>query len=130
MDSIRDWNTRQTRRASTNAQAETPSSSGKPRLRQGYLETVGRVSADPAIGRCAPSRAPCIIPRMHVWSDQPDGSRARDTNGIRIVDRTTGAVRTRVEHLVTWQEEGGRVVFLGLDEGCRPVTLTTMYSYR
>jgi hypothetical protein len=66
---------------------------------------------------------------MHSWTDQPDGSRVRETNGIRIVDRTAGAARARVEHLVTWQEEGGRVVVLGLDGACRPVTMTTMYSY-
>jgi hypothetical protein len=34
-----------------------------------------------------------------------------------------------IEHLVTWQEDGGHVVVLGLDESCRPAYLTTLYSY-
>jgi hypothetical protein len=34
-----------------------------------------------------------------------------------------------IEHLVTWQEEGGHVVVLGLDATCRPAYLTTLYSY-
>jgi hypothetical protein len=35
-----------------------------------------------------------------------------------------------VEHLVTWQADGGEVVVLGLDETCRPVGIATLYSYR
>ena len=66
---------------------------------------------------------------MPDWKDQPDGSRMRVSNGIRIVDRTTRRAEGDVEHLVTWQEDGGKVVVLGLDRACRPVTLTTMYSY-
>lgn len=69
-----------------------------------------------------------------TWDDRPDGSRVRRSNGIRIVDHT----RTRgrhdeqnggIEHLVTWQEDGGAVVVLGVDAACRPVYLTTFYSY-
>lgn len=68
----------------------------------------------------------CTMPR---WTDEPDGSRVRVTNGIRIVDRTRHLAESGVEHLVTWQEDGGRVLVLGLDKACRPVTLTTMYSH-
>jgi hypothetical protein len=67
------------------------------------------------------------------WEDQPDGSRMRIANGIRIIDRTTrNALQpdaTGIEHLVTWQDEGGRMVVLGLDPACRPVYTTTLYSY-
>ena len=41
------------------------------------------------------------------WSEQPDGSRARHENGIRI---------SRIEHLVTWKDEqAGEVVVMGVD---------------
>jgi hypothetical protein len=69
------------------------------------------------------------------WEELPDGSRVRLANGIRIVDRTT-RVRdveepepTGIEHLVTWREDGGRVIVLGLDEACQPVYQTTLYDY-
>ncbi|MGI9099479.1 MAG: hypothetical protein ACR2H2_13500 [Solirubrobacteraceae bacterium] len=45
------------------------------------------------------------------------------------MDRTRHLAESGVEHLVTWQEDGGRVLVLGLDKACRPVTLTTMYSH-
>jgi len=64
----------------------------------------------------------CTMPR---WTDEPDGSRVRVTNGIGIVDRTRRLAESGVEHLVTWQEDG----VPGLDKACRPVTLTTMYSH-
>jgi hypothetical protein len=35
-----------------------------------------------------------------------------------------------IEHLATWQEEGGHVVVLGLDATCRPSHLTTLHDYR
>jgi hypothetical protein len=58
----------------------------------------------------------------------------RRSNGIRIIDRTVSraggdAPPTEIEHLVTWQEDGGVVVVLGLDVACRPVSMTTMYAY-
>ena len=60
------------------------------------------------------------------WSEQPDGSRIRYENGIRIVDRTT---RSRIEHLVTWQDEqAGHVVVMGVDARCRPVYITALPS--
>jgi hypothetical protein len=58
------------------------------------------------------------------WSRQPDGSRIRYENGIRIVDRTT---RSPIEHLVTWQD-AGQVVVMGLDARCRPVYITALAS--
>lgn len=67
------------------------------------------------------------------WEEQPDGTRFRYANGIRIVDRSRRRLPepppSPVEHLVTWQEDGGRVIVLGLDASCRPHTITTMYSY-
>jgi hypothetical protein len=60
------------------------------------------------------------------WSEQPDGSRIRHENGIRIVDRTT---RSRIEHLVTWQDEqAGQVIVMGVDARCRPVYITALPS--
>ena len=60
------------------------------------------------------------------WSEQPDGSRARHENGIRIIDCTT---RSRIEHLVTWQDEqAGEVVVMGVDARCRPVDITALPS--
>jgi hypothetical protein len=34
-----------------------------------------------------------------------------------------------VEHLVTWQEAGGRVIVLGLDSDCRPLSISVLYAY-
>jgi hypothetical protein len=70
-----------------------------------------------------------------IWEEQPDGSRVRHANGIRIIDRSgqrgrTPAGASGIEHLVTWQEQGGRTVILGLDEACKPVYTTTLYDYR
>lgn len=71
------------------------------------------------------------------WEQRPDGTRERLVNGIRIVDRTGAGDRPPrrpeappVEHLVTWQEDGGRVIVLGLDADCKPVSTTTLYDYR
>lgn len=68
------------------------------------------------------------------WEEQPDGSRARLSNGIRIIDRSKQRSipepePTGIEHLVAQQDEGGQVVIIGLDAGCRPVYVTTLYSY-
>ena len=71
------------------------------------------------------------------WEEQPDGSRVRLSDGIRITDRTPRGARAgadehalaAAEHLVTWQEDGGRVVVLGLDERCRALSIATLYSY-
>jgi hypothetical protein len=64
--------------------------------------------------------------QRHDWSEQPDGSRIRHENGIRIVDRTT---RSPIEHLVTWQDEqAGQVVVMGVDARCRPVYITALPS--
>lgn len=61
-----------------------------------------------------------------AWNEQPDGSRVRRVNGIRIVDRTT---RSRIQHLVTWQDErAGQVVVMGVDARCRPVYITALPS--
>ena len=61
-----------------------------------------------------------------AWNEQPDGSRVRRVNGIRIVDRTTGS-RSRIQHLVTWQDEqAGQVVVMGVDARCRPVYITAL----
>lgn len=80
------------------------------------------------------SRAISENAEQHQWEQQPDGSRVRYANGIRIVDRGSRRAlpeppASDVEHLVTWQEEGGRVIVLGLDAACKPRTITTMYSY-
>jgi hypothetical protein len=73
-------------------------------------------------------------PESPQWQPQPDGSRIRHSNGIRIVDRTRqpalpAVEPSPIEHLVTWQEPGGHVLVLGLDAGCKPISLTTMYAY-
>ena len=60
--------------------------------------------------------------------EQPDGSRVRWDNGIRIVDRTTRLRRPEIEHLVTWPEQGGQVMVMGLDASCRPVYITALPS--
>lgn len=62
------------------------------------------------------------------WQDRPDGSRARILNGIRIVDRSgrAPAPEAAIEHLVTWQEDGSRMVVLGLDARCRPVSIAAL----
>jgi hypothetical protein len=60
------------------------------------------------------------------WEYQPDGSRVRLSNGIRIVDRTSRAAASRIEHLFALQEPDGAVVVVGLDAGCRPIYTTTM----
>jgi hypothetical protein len=60
------------------------------------------------------------------WEEQPDGSRVRRSNGIRIVDRTVRrAASGAIEHLVTW-EDGEGTVLMGLDAACRPVYLTRL----
>jgi hypothetical protein len=48
----------------------------------------------------------------------------RFENGIRIVDRTTPPI----EHLVTWSEQGGQIIVMGLDRSCRPVYITALQS--
>jgi hypothetical protein len=36
---------------------------------------------------------------------------------------------TEIEHLVTWQEDDGRViVVLGLDSACRPLSISVLYA--
>jgi hypothetical protein len=60
------------------------------------------------------------------WKEQPDGTRVRWENGIRIVDRTTR--RPEIEHLVTWPEQGGQVMVMGLDTSCRPIYITALQS--
>ena len=62
------------------------------------------------------------------WSWQPDGSRVRWDNGIRIVDRTSPRPRPDIEHLVTWPDQGGQMVVMGLDASCRPVYITALQS--
>ena len=60
------------------------------------------------------------------WEHQPDGSRVRLSNGIRIVDRSSRAAPRRIEHLYALLEPDGKVVVVGLDAGCRPVSTTAM----
>jgi hypothetical protein len=62
------------------------------------------------------------------WTQLPDGSRARWDNGIRIVDRTQRPRPDAIEHLVTWPEQGGNLVVMGLDASCRPVYITALQS--
>jgi hypothetical protein len=62
------------------------------------------------------------------WSEQPDGSRVRWDNGIRIVDRTMRIPKNEIEHLVTWPEQSGQVVVMGLDASCRPIYITALPS--
>jgi hypothetical protein len=62
------------------------------------------------------------------WIELPDGSRAPWDNGIRIVDRTQRRRLPAIEHLVTWPEQGGNVVVMGLDASCRPVYITALQS--
>jgi hypothetical protein len=74
--------------------------------------------------------------RKPEWEERPDGSRVRIVNGIRIVDRSDrvpppeGASDAQpngpIEHLVARQEEGGRVVIIGLDAEGRAVYTTTL----
>ena len=40
-----------------------------------------------------------------TWEPQPDGSRMKITNGIRITVRASRAA-ARIEHLIAWQERG------------------------
>jgi hypothetical protein len=75
--------------------------------------------------------------RKPEWEERPDGSRVRIVNGIRIIDRgdrsespqggSEPAPSGPIEHLVARQEEGGRVVILGLDAECRAVYTTTLH---
>jgi hypothetical protein len=60
------------------------------------------------------------------WTELPDGSRARWDNGIRIVDRAQRRRPAAIEHLVTWPEQSGNVVVMGLDASCRPVYITAL----
>ena len=65
------------------------------------------------------------------WQTQPDGSRVRLSNGVRIVDRTAIPKRaadeaSSIEHLVTWQEDDGSVVVIGLDGACQAVYSTVL----
>jgi hypothetical protein len=80
---------------------------------------------------------PDHTPRKPEWEERPDGSRVRIVNGIRIVDRSDRGESQQggneappseaIAHLVARQEEGGRVVILGLDVECRPVYTTTLH---
>jgi hypothetical protein len=56
------------------------------------------------------------------WEQQPDGSRTKVTNGIRITDRTRRRPAP-IEHLVA-DEQDGHAVIVGLDARCRPVYVT------
>lgn len=58
------------------------------------------------------------------WEEQPDGSRIRFVNGIRIIDRRHQ--HTVIEHLVARRERDGRVVVIGLDAQRRAVYATTL----
>lgn len=75
-----------------------------------------------------PGPLPSSGMQRNDWSEQPDGSRVRWENGIRIVDRTTRRPAAAIEHLVTWPEQNGQVVVLGLDVSCRPVYITSLPS--
>lgn len=59
-----------------------------------------------------------------AWEHRPDGSRARITNGIKIIVRGSRR-RAAIAHLVTWQE-GATTCILGLDRSCRPVYTTAL----
>jgi hypothetical protein len=62
------------------------------------------------------------------WTEQPDGSRVRWDNGIRIVDRTQRLTTPGIERLVTWPDQAGQMVVMGLDASCRPVYITALQS--
>jgi hypothetical protein len=62
------------------------------------------------------------------WNEQPDGSRVRWDNGIRIVDRTPRIATPGIEHLITWPDQAGHMVVMGLDASCRPVYITALQS--
>jgi hypothetical protein len=66
--------------------------------------------------------------KPNEWSEQPDGSRVRWDNGIRIVDRTQRRRTADIEHLVTWPERGGQMLVMGLDASCRPVYIVALPS--
>jgi hypothetical protein len=53
------------------------------------------------------------------WEPQPDGSRTKISDGIRITVRPARA-EPRIEHLITWQERRETRI-LGLDASCTPV---------
>lgn len=59
-----------------------------------------------------------------AWEQQPDGSRTRIINGIRITLQPSRS-RPELEHLVTWQDSG-QMRILGLDRSCRPVYETSL----
>ena len=63
----------------------------------------------------------------------PDGPRAGLSNGIRIVGRSAITQQaldeaSRIQHLVTWKEDEGAVVIIGLDAACQAVYSTVLYS--
>ena len=64
------------------------------------------------------------------WDEQPDGSRVRLSNGIRIVDRSRrlsgDQQQPLIEHLVASPQEDGQLVILGLDGACKTVYMTTL----
>ena len=69
------------------------------------------------------------------WKAQPDGSRVKLSNGIRIVDRSAIPKQaldeaSSIEHLVTWQEDDGSVVVIGLDAMCQAVYSTVLKRSR
>lgn len=61
----------------------------------------------------------------------PDGSRARLSNEIRIVGRSAISQEaldkaSAIEHLITWQDDDGSVVVIGLDAMCQAVYSTVL----
>lgn len=72
-------------------------------------------------------------PPQPEWEMQPDGSRVGLPNGIRIVGRSAIPQQaldeaSRIEHLVTWKDDEGAVVIIGLDAACRAVYSTVLYG--
>jgi hypothetical protein len=72
---------------------------------------------------------PDNTPQQPEWEEREDGSRVRIVNGIKIVDCSDRSEPPRgpIEHLVAREEEGGRLVILGLNAECRPVYTTTLH---
>jgi hypothetical protein len=94
--------------------------------------TVFSIRADPTVRRHIVRRPVPEHTEQPRWEEQPDGSRMRRVNGIRIVDRRLQSrpqPSSPIEHLVASEEEGGRVVIVGLDAACRPVYTTTLYAW-
>lgn len=60
------------------------------------------------------------------WQRQPDGSRSRRINGIRVTVGGGRRPRDEIAHLVAHRETGGALVVIGLNHACQPVYQATL----